>query len=170
MVSRVVVAARIAREFLQPFVEGTVDVERSGQRMTGFVVDPVCRVDRLEHEAVAHAQPLVGRLELLSEVGFGAVARAHAVEVHERRGGGRRGGCGGRGGARAGAGGGPTVWPTRSARTRGEAEGGERGGGRRAGLDACREARFDARLGARRAGRLKRANSGEQEGQRENRS
>ena len=48
LVGRVVVAARIAREFLEPFVERPVHVERPRQRVTRVVVDGVGRVDRLQ--------------------------------------------------------------------------------------------------------------------------
>ena len=74
-------AARVAGELLAAHVEQVVDVERPAQRLPGRAVDAVRGVDRLEHEAVALAQPLVRRFERLLEVGELAVPAADAVEV-----------------------------------------------------------------------------------------
>ena len=84
-VDGVEVAARIGREFLGAFVEQIVHVERSADDGAVATEDRERRVHRFEHEAVAFAQALIGRLELRVEVRDLAVAAARSVEVVQCR-------------------------------------------------------------------------------------
>ena len=72
---------RIARKLLQPIVEKHIDVERAENNRAIGAIDREGRVHRFEDEAIANAEPLVGRLKFGPEIGHFAVQAAHTVEV-----------------------------------------------------------------------------------------
>ena len=82
---RLVVATRIAGELGQALIEEDIDVEGTRDTVAIGAVDGVGRVHRFDHEAIAHAHPLIGWLELRAKVADAAITAAHAIKVRQQR-------------------------------------------------------------------------------------